>query len=646
MAVTVLSATDTQTFTGTNSLGVTLPATMADGCSCYILIARGFSGEFTPPAGWAHYDAAVRPTAWRETDGPTYRVSVIYKHGCAASDAGTTVTIAAVSTWDWWACAVATTASEILRHATFLEFNPSTFTHDIPSRTVDTVGELNILAGWASETNATQSVPAGSTRINGSGESKLLVATIAGDVLDVISGDFQFGTGTPAVSQRFTTDTITLGPARTYTGGVQWIAGTSGYEVFNATELTANAPAGLENGGNLIAIHQGPYGSSITPPAGWTLVAALDFTPVDDWLPLAIFKKDAVTTADSSQPFTWTHEGDGGRWGITYAATTDGEIQTPAASESAITNSAIFTYPQQTATEDDELWLLIGLNGYSSNQLATSSRVPAGATKWTKAVPSLDDDLYYLQAGYRYRKTGDSSTDWFHSGATSLDVSLGVVLRITPPSNAQELIISASSPLGSPLVLLYNDFSGDPALATALSDYVMDLTTPSGTVRVPISSWQATRQVGQANYAQCVVPACLPYVDAINDATVFTIRRRARNRVSGVLLFEQIMAQAPVQAAQFARGSFNYTCTISGYTDPLPALPENPKLERTLSGVQTIYQTVGGGARVRASIDWLLQPGQRANIPGGGSVLASYINYFIGGGQTFMDVGERPAVED
>jgi hypothetical protein len=196
--------------------------------------------------------------------------------------------------------------------------------------------------------------------------------------------------------------------------------------------------------------------------------------------------------------------------------------------------------------------------------------------------------------------------------------------------------IDVPSPLAAPLVLLLHDFTA--AVEGRPLVYVMDLTTPGGKVRAPISSWQATLQTEQSNYVQCVVPACLPYVDQINAATTFTILRRAT--LADGTLFEYAMAAAPLSNSSFAQGTSNYTATLSGYASGLaPNLSPSTVTDRTLQGVRTVYSQASG-IRTRCAIDWLLRPAQRAYV-NGVPFIVSYINYYVSDGDQYMDVGER-----
>lgn len=222
-------------------------------------------------------------------------------------------------------------------------------------------------------------------------------------------------------------------------------------------------------------------------------------------------------------------------------------------------------------------------------------------------------------------------------GMYGLHAISSITLEYIPPPTP-ELIATLPSPLGAGgvRVLGYHDFSAavSPQGATSL----MELITPTGAVRVPISSWQATLQTEGASYVQCVVPACTPWQDALDAATEFVIYRRAVLTTGGAIDYE--MARAPLEQAQFDRGPERQTCTISGYSPALATDLDPPTTyDRPLMGVRSISS--GGGMRVRCAVDWLLRPGHRALVDGG-SFVVGYINYYAPTGfDSYMDVGSR-----
>lgn len=183
---------------------------------------------------------------------------------------------------------------------------------------------------------------------------------------------------------------------------------------------------------------------------------------------------------------------------------------------------------------------------------------------------------------------------------------------------------------------LVSDFTA--GLGDVVTRYVMDLVTPDGPVRVPISSWQATLQTGRSNYVQCVVPACFEWVEAIGAASDFVISRTATLPDDTVIEYE--MARAPIGEARFDRGPQRYTCTLSGYSTGF-AVDDEPDAatDRILRGVRSV-SSGAGGRRVRCAVDWLLRPGQRAVVDGS-PFTAAFINYYVNNGDAYMDAGER-----
>lgn len=198
-------------------------------------------------------------------------------------------------------------------------------------------------------------------------------------------------------------------------------------------------------------------------------------------------------------------------------------------------------------------------------------------------------------------------------------------------------LCAAASPLGAALAKAFHDFAD--LLGDTVTHYVMDLDTPDGAVRVPISSWQATLQTGASNYVQCVVPAVADWTDVINAATAFTITRTAEP--AGLPVIEYEMASAPLETISIAQGPTNHTATLSGYSSAF-AVDEAPPTAtaRTLRDVRSITST-SGKMRARCAIDWTLRPAQRAYLPDGSSFVVGYINYYQPQGfDSYMDVGE------
>lgn len=200
-------------------------------------------------------------------------------------------------------------------------------------------------------------------------------------------------------------------------------------------------------------------------------------------------------------------------------------------------------------------------------------------------------------------------------------------------------VVAAGSPLGSPGPVFLHDFT-TKLQSYSPTWYVMDLITPGGPVRVPISSWQGTLQSGQQCYAQCVIPAAQEWVATINTATEFSILRR------GLLLdgsaFESEMFRVPVGTATVYPGTENYTATLAGYFAEWPVVEDPPVAQdRTLTDIRTSTRA-SGTTRVRCAIDWLLRPSQRAYI-GAEPIIVAFMNFYATGSDHYVDIGDRAA---
>lgn len=217
----------------------------------------------------------------------------------------------------------------------------------------------------------------------------------------------------------------------------------------------------------------------------------------------------------------------------------------------------------------------------------------------------------------------------------------GAVINGAAGSQAEPLQahLLMPSPLAlSPLrAVLLHDFSN--AVQGAAVYYALEIAgTP--VIRLPISSWQATLQVGRANYLQAVVPAVTNYAAEIiaragND---FVIYRGAM--LPNGSRAETEMARAPL-SFRFERGPTNHTCTLSGWTDsPFTPAGEDDQGpgSRALKDVRSM-SVYNAGVRVRCAVDWFLRPGQRA-MASGREFGVAWINYYISGRDAYMDVGE------
>ena len=190
-----------------------------------------------------------------------------------------------------------------------------------------------------------------------------------------------------------------------------------------------------------------------------------------------------------------------------------------------------------------------------------------------------------------------------------------------------------NEPFGEPFV----DWSADIDPITARTYYALEIDDGVlDAVRIPISSWQATVQLGRASYAQAVIQAALQWVDAVNDRAdgQFIVWRGVRFPNGDTE--ESEMARAPLQQINFDQGPTNATLRVSGYrTQP----PPSGGLTRTLRNVRS-RSVSAAGLRVRCDIDFFLRPGHTA-IALGDEFTVAYINYYTNASDEYMDVGER-----
>lgn len=448
---------------------------------------------------------------------------------------------------------------------------------------------------------------------------------------------------------------------------VAWVNGTGQFAA-SASSITVDVPNGIESGDSLLV---GVFSrrTQLTP-SGWTLlrtqiVATTISAPSDFVFGFSVYAKDTVTAGDSGGSFVFSTTSTGDVFAL--ACVLRGVLSISTASASNDNFDGYRVTPASLTSGSNGSMHLILAGQITSDPAAVTPIPPAGFTLGSGGSVAF----CAMASGYRASSNGQSNSGDFNLnalGASSITLGGGlngigaITLLLTPVdagATATPGRIEVATPLGQPAVrsdgllqaglvavptvlgsarpIAQHDFTGFIPDGQPLR-YVMDLITPGGRVRAPISSWQATLQTEQANYLQCVVPACEPFVSAINAATRFEVLRKAN--LSNGLPIEYVMAAAPLDTVSTAQGTINFTATLSGYSPGLALVgTPPPSTNRVLQGVRTVF-TQPGGIRVRCSIDWLLRPGQFAVLDGA-PFLVSYINYYVTDGDQYMDVGER-----
>lgn len=154
---------------------------------------------------------------------------------------------------------------------------------------------------------------------------------------------------------------------------------------------------------------------------------------------------------------------------------------------------------------------------------------------------------------------------------------------------------------------------------------------------VPISSWQATIQSDRSQFYQCVIPAADPYL-----STIAALQGAARVHIIAIANVDSIVVEkrifnGPLDIFSTYTGPNNTTAVLSAYWEPEDF---GAARDVDLLGVRSLTVNSSGATRVRSDIDWDLKPGDTANYEDT-TFTVEFINYYVGQGQAYMDVGDR-----
>lgn len=254
----------------------------------------------------------------------------------------------------------------------------------------------------------------------------------------------------------------------------------------------------------------------------------------------------------------------------------------------------------------------------------------------SQSVASLTDDTGPTSQNVQFLAGSSGAFLSDNAGPVSQDVEI-------TGTHFAAFISHGAGPLSTDANLVaHHDFT---AVLTGAEQYlyVMDAVTPSGTVRIPISSWQATLRVERSNYLQCVIPAAGEWAADIAAMTAFSVSRVAQQSSLSVE-YEMATVDGVLQKVT-SRGPTRQTGVVSGFWDGFAdGGPPDALFDRDLQGIRSLRQG-GTFTTVRADIDFLLRPGHRAWIDDSTSIIVSYINYYVtqtrSGVEEYMDVGER-----
>jgi hypothetical protein len=197
------------------------------------------------------------------------------------------------------------------------------------------------------------------------------------------------------------------------------------------------------------------------------------------------------------------------------------------------------------------------------------------------------------------------------------------------PLNADPL----NSPPGESYAFV--DWAANLDPLTTRTYYALDVVAGATTLRIPISSWQATAQLDRASFLQVVIPAAKDWVGPIAALESPEIVVYKGVRYEDGASDESELMRSPVQTASYQEGPTNATLVLSGYTR---RDPPTSALTRALRNVRSV--STAPGYRLRADIDWFLQPGHTVTYRDV-SYTAAYLNFYANASDEFMDVGER-----
>lgn len=245
------------------------------------------------------------------------------------------------------------------------------------------------------------------------------------------------------------------------------------------------------------------------------------------------------------------------------------------------------------------------------------ARYTAAFTPPTTAFPDTDQ----IPSNYELRLASPPALGL----PAFLASNTGVLLR-SPPA------------VGAPRFRAINDFTAQ--IVDGSDRYVLQI-TGNPVLEVKIRSWQGTFQIGRQSYLQAVIPNPEEIADQLAARRGIESMQIVRRATASFGPVETLIASAPLEAINLARGPINSSATVSGYSDEFLTASENTL--RELTGIRSVFSTLGGDSRIRADVDWFIQPGQRAS-GGGITVDVDFINYYVtDNGDAYIDVGSRGA---
>ncbi len=251
--------------------------------------------------------------------------------------------------------------------------------------------------------------------------------------------------------------------------------------------------------------------------------------------------------------------------------------------------------------------------------LTLDGAVVASGTSSADITLNKDDDTEYSIGGPQ-----NPVSIWVDEHRYTVGVARYSSFPFSPPSEA----FSDSGPSGLT----------DEEMIFAPFKTFADLYEGETSVRVPISSCQATLRADTSHYAQIVVPQGSTWAATLAASDHFAIVYAACSD-DGAVLEEIEVCRAPVSNISYARGPTNDTATVTGNweADPLDPFPQW-ETNRRLYGTQQEF-TTDAGKRYRCKVDPLMRPSRLALFDDTTAILVELVGFYISRSVAYMDVG-------
>lgn len=202
---------------------------------------------------------------------------------------------------------------------------------------------------------------------------------------------------------------------------VSWVAGTT-TATTTGTSLASSLPAGINDNDGVFAFVESR--SALTPPAGWSWVYGVTFTGGTTTQYLDCYRKDSVTSGNSSQSFTWNQAASAPLC-ITYAVVrgASGNVTVIQTANSATGSGTTGVITPWALTADRGLEMfLIGASVVNQTTSTYTPTVPSGYTLWSGGVTNNR-----VAGAYKIMDTGGANSGVFTMSAATSGNALGAL---------------------------------------------------------------------------------------------------------------------------------------------------------------------------------------------------------------------------